>query len=261
MSPATFLLLASLTFSPFARGESKLNIFEPKKANDAKTYLAQYDGDDAYDPFADYSEFEETSQEEADIHFFRNGRFFNVAFLGGTRMFTQNLKQLYKSNTSFGFYLAYFFDLRFALQLSYTFSDHPYYVPPNPQTASAEINGSVSFSTLALMVKYYFNVQNVTKGLADLNPYVILGLGQNYRTTLITNETVIVKDEAIGFNGGFGIEIPFARNSMYFGAQYIFQVVNFANENTFILDTDNNVTNVFPKGDEMNLHLLLGINF
>ena len=42
------------------------------------TSYAQYEGDDVYDPFADYSEFEENSQEEADINFFRNGRFFNV---------------------------------------------------------------------------------------------------------------------------------------------------------------------------------------
>ena len=44
---------------------------------------AQYDGDDVYDPFADYSEFEENNQEEADINFFRNGRSFNVNFLFG----------------------------------------------------------------------------------------------------------------------------------------------------------------------------------
>ena len=37
--------------------------------------LAQ-SGTDAYDPFVDYSEFEEVSEEEADINFFRNGRFF-----------------------------------------------------------------------------------------------------------------------------------------------------------------------------------------
>ena len=47
--------------------------------------LAQNKGsgedDDSYDPFADYSEFEEDSQEEADIHFFRNGRFFTLGFI------------------------------------------------------------------------------------------------------------------------------------------------------------------------------------
>lgn len=232
------------------------NFLEPQPI-----FLAQYDGDDAYDPFADYSEFEESAQEEADIHFFKNGRFFNIAFLGGMRLFTQNLQKIYKSNTVFGFYLAYFFDLRFALQLSYTFSDHPLSIPENPATGSSAIAGSVNMSSLALMVKYYFNVQNVTKGLADLNPYLVLGFGQNYRSTFLTAEQVLAKDEGIGFNGGFGIEVPFARNSMYLGLQYIFQVINFANENNYIIDDDNNNTAVLPKGDEMNATVIIGINF
>ena len=33
--------------------------------------------DDTYDPFADYSEFDASEEEEADIRFFKNGRFFN----------------------------------------------------------------------------------------------------------------------------------------------------------------------------------------
>ena len=37
--------------------------------------VAQFDADDTYDPFADYSEFDEAQEEEADINFFRNGRF------------------------------------------------------------------------------------------------------------------------------------------------------------------------------------------
>ena len=49
-----------------------------------KSYLlAQTDPEEAYDPFTDYSEFDEASDEEADINFFRNGRFFTVGLAMG----------------------------------------------------------------------------------------------------------------------------------------------------------------------------------
>ena len=34
--------------------------------------------EESFDPFSDYSEFDESSDEEADINFFRNGRFLTV---------------------------------------------------------------------------------------------------------------------------------------------------------------------------------------
>ena len=38
------------------------------------TGFAQDEEGNVYDPFIDYSEFEEAGEEEADINFFRNGR-------------------------------------------------------------------------------------------------------------------------------------------------------------------------------------------
>ncbi|MDZ4082728.1 MAG: hypothetical protein U1E10_07320, partial [Bdellovibrionales bacterium] len=84
--------------------------------------LAQVD--DSYDPFADYSEFEESVEEEEDLNFFRNGRLLTVGFVGGLRGWTQTLGQVYSSNISFGLFICYFFDLRFALQFGFTVSDH-----------------------------------------------------------------------------------------------------------------------------------------
>src|SRR3954462_13104442 len=78
--------------------------------------VAQFDADDTYDPFADYSEFDEAQDEEADINFFRHGRFVTIGFLGGYRGFTQGSANLFKPAVNFGLFLSYFFDLRFALQ-------------------------------------------------------------------------------------------------------------------------------------------------
>src|SRR3954466_15975042 len=78
---------------------------------DPNSYLlAQTDPDEAYDPFSDYSEFDESSDEEADINFFRNGRFFTVGFAAGMRSYTENMANIYQSSVSYGLFFAYFFD-------------------------------------------------------------------------------------------------------------------------------------------------------
>ena len=66
--------------------------------------LSQFEGDDAYDPFSDYSEFEESAEEEADINFFRNGRFFTLGFIGGYRSFTETLGGITSDAPTFGLF-------------------------------------------------------------------------------------------------------------------------------------------------------------
>ncbi len=143
--------------------------------------LAQFDADDTYDPFADYSEFDEAQDEEADINFFRNGRFVTVGFTGGFRGFTEGLGDMYKTSPAFGLYLSYFFDLRFALQFSFLTSDHSFAVSGGSQTGT----GNVGITSFGLDLKYYINTQNVTKGLAKFNPYFIGGFARVDRTTNI----------------------------------------------------------------------------
>ena len=220
--------------------------------------FAQYEGDDVYDPFADYSEFEENSQEEADIHFFKNGRFFNAAFMLGWEQFTGEMGNHLAPNINPGLYLAYFFNLRFALQLSYTWAEHRLEID-TPTTNP--IIGNVTYSAWAFHLKYYFNTQNVTRGLAALNPYVIGGFAQNYRTFALNNVPVIAKDDATSFDVGFGIEIPISDNQMYLGTQIIYGAVNFPTENQEFQDDQGNATGVFLEGDKVNAHFFLGINF
>lgn len=226
---------------------------------------AQYEGDDVYDPFADYSEFEENSQEEADIHFFRNGRFFNVAFMFGWRQYTSDAAEVIDPSISPGIYLSYFFNLRFAVQFSYIFSQHRMSIlPPGPQGQNFDpIKGNISSSSIGIDLKYYFNTQNVTRGLADLNPYIIGGFSQNFRTFIFENEIAVAKDDATGIDLGFGIEVPIADNHMYVGLQFMYRKVDFPTENQQFFDGNisPNPTGVFITGDEWNLFSILGINF
>lgn len=221
--------------------------------------VAQFDADDTYDPFADYSEFDEAQEEEADINFFRNGRFVTVGFLGGFRGFTGGLGEMYKPGTAYGLYLSYFFDLRFALQFSFLTSDHTFRIVSGN---SGQVGrGNVGITAFNVDLKYYINTQNVTKGLAKFNPYLIGGFARVDRTTQIEGVAGFGKEGATGFNVGAGIELPMMRNKMYFGAQGMYSLVNFANENTEVIFDNSDRTGKYPNGDPFTLLGILGINF
>lgn len=219
--------------------------------------LAQFDADDTYDPFADYSEFDEAQEEEADINFFRNGRFVTLGFLGGFRGFTGQLGEMTSTSTAFGLYLSYFFDLRFALQFSYLTSDHAF----GFTSGGERVSGTISITNFGLSLKYYVNTQNVTKGLGKFNPYVIGGFSRVDRTTRLDDVLNFGKEGAMGFDIGGGIELPMMRNKMYFGAQLMYQLVSFSNENSQIATATNPRTGRYANGDTFTLLGILGINF
>ncbi len=229
--------------------------WQPKKG----VLIAQSDGDDVADPFADYSEFEESMDEEEDINFFKNGRLLTIGFLGGYRGWTGTLNQIYTSNPAFGIFLSYFFDLRFALQFGYLTSNHVLLIPTNGTFDT--IQGNVSLSDISVNLKYYFNTQNVTRGLADLNPYVIGGFSQIYRTATVTGNSQFAKDSAFGFDFGAGLELPMMHNKMFFGAQAMFQYVNFPDQGTTYLDDVGRPTGVQPNGNSWTFMGILGVNF
>jgi hypothetical protein len=220
--------------------------------------MAQYDGDDVYDPFADYSEFEENVQEEADINFFRNGRFFNISLLMGGRMFNGGMAQNVEAAPSPGIALSFFFNLRMALQFSYTYSQHvlgPFSGQLNNSLVT--VQGNMGMTSLAFDLKYYINTANVTRGLAALNPYLLGGFSQNSRSFSLIDQTIVGKDDGAGLDLGFGIEIPIARNEMFIGAQFTYTYVNFSTENRPW--TDNPQT--YLDGDVMQLYFVFGFNF
>jgi hypothetical protein len=221
--------------------------------------LAQFDADDTYDPFADYSEFDEAQDEEADINFFRNGRFVTIGFTGGLRGFTGGMGDIYSSSTAFGLYLSYFFDLRFAMQFSFLTSDHRFDL--TSKTSGKKGTGNIGITSFGLDLKYYLNTQNVTKGLAKFNPYLIGGFARVDRTTSLTGVQGFGKEGAMGFDLGAGIELPMLRNKMYFGAQGMYQIVNFSNENTEIEFDLGDRTGKYPNGDSFTVLGILGVNF
>jgi hypothetical protein len=219
--------------------------------------VAQANDDDAYDPFADYSDFEQTADEEEDENFFRNGRLLAVGFMGGYRGFTGTLGKIYTSNASFGLYMCYFFDLKFALQFGYLTGDYAL----NIQGPSEVVTGNISLSDLSFNLKYYFNTQNVTRGLADFNPYIIFGLSQVFRTLTVTTATEFAKDSALAGNLGAGFEVPIMRNKMYLGLQGMFQYLSFPDSNKEFPQSNGTSTGIRPNGSAYTILGILGVNF
>jgi hypothetical protein len=213
---------------------------------------------DAYDPFSDYSEFEATEEEEADLNFFKNGRFFTLGFIGGYRMMTETLGDIYGDAYTVGLFLSYFFDLRFAMQMQFVSGSHA--IKFNSPNTGTGVSGTASLTAIGINLKYFINTQNVTKGLADLNPYFLGGFSQVYRTATVSGEEAFSKEGALGFEFGGGMEFPIMRNKMYLGTQLTYQLVSFKDENREIVLADG-PTNIFPTGDAINANIILGVNF
>ncbi len=230
-------------------------LFSPPSISWAET------GDDAYDPFADYAEFDSAGDEEADIHFFRNGRFFSLGLLGAYRGFTGNLSALYGTAPAFGLMINYFFDMRSALQIDFITSDHKYTIYTNDIVG----DGNVTMTGIGAYWKYFFLQQNVTKGLGAINPYILVGAQQLYRTVTLTGYDTAGRDSALSLTGGAGIEFPILRNRSFIGLQGNYHYVSFKDENRDIelVDASGNVvtTKQKPSGDTYTFFVILGFNY
>lgn len=255
MKPVLSILLLGMLSTSTALAQSD---FQPYQYKPQSSYLvAQVDPDEAYDPFADYSEFDEDSEEEADINFFRNGRFLTAALMTGYRGFTGGMATNQSAGATYGLQLSYFFDLRLAMSLGFQTGDHAV----SFKTSGGNKLGNVSITHINFSLKYYMNTQNVTKGLADLNPYIIGGFGQNYRTfTFEETGSAFSKDSTMGFDGGVGLEIPMMRRKAYLGVQGTYHFVSFNDENkSYFQGTD--LLSTKNAGDFFDLMFLLGMNF
>ncbi len=221
--------------------------------------LAQTDPDESYDPFTDYSEFDEASDEEADINFFRNGRFFTVGLAAGPRMFTENMAKAYGQGPTFGLLISYFFDMRLAFSLGLMTGDNS----ATLSTLVKNYSGSVSFTTTSFNLKYFLNTQNVTKGLADLNPYILGGFSQHYRSYNFPELDITTRESVMGTDIGAGLEIPLMRRKAFLGLQATYHYINFADENKDFLNTGSGQEKLNYKvsGDLYDILVILGMNF
>ena len=239
----------------------------------AEKSFAQNTGeiDESFDPFSDYNEFEQDADEEADINFFKNGRMLTLGLELGYRGFTEGFSQAYTGSTIYGVQFTYFFDLQSAISVNYVTGDHNVefasYTTQQLKTVSKTYTGNVNLQVIDISAKYYFNTENVTRGLADLNPYFTLGAGYYVRTYNLSESLSIDPDRVIGLKGALGIEIPLSRRRAYLGFQLAYNYVQFPDENKHFIDEVKNGENaqspVSPSlnGDTYDFSTAIGINF
>lgn len=233
---------------------------------------AQEDIDEAFDPFSDYNEFDQDAEEEADINFFKNGRYLTLGFLLGYRGYTEGFSQAYSPAVNYGVQFSYFFDLQIAASLGYSVSENSLQFKSYSDAALTQVSktysGSVNIQNLDLSLKYYLNTENVTRGLADLNPYLHGGFGMYTNTYTITNQLEITPDQVFGFKFGAGLEVPILRHRAYLGFQATYHYVTFPDENRDTIEEENpGLPSSYPpisprlNGDIFDLTLILGMNF
>ena len=213
--------------------------------------------EDVYDPFADYGEFDVSSDEEADINFFHNGRLFTMGIVLGGQGFTGNMGQLYDVGPAYGCYFSYFFDLRFSLQLSLLFSSNNFKFRAFDQ----EISGSSFLSRYGLDMKYFINTQNIVRGLARFNPYVTAGFSQTLLSSKVDGNSGVANDSAWGVQVGIGVEFPIRDGKSYIGFQSTYKLVTFKAIEGVEIEVEQGPTGIVPRGDLWNFVGILGINF
>ena len=246
---------------------------EPTVAKEPPPSAEKKEGElNAYDPFADYSEFENTAEEQKNIHFFQHGRFITLGVLGGVKLFTMNMASFYNIGPVYGGYLNYFFDMNFAIQFAIIASSH--YIAFNtsggPQTGAVQQTGthfigSADFMSMGIDFKYFLDKSLFNKNFNWLAPYFFIGV---LRSSLVMQATlsqkgVFFEDSGYGLNIGLGLEFHFMRR-IHFGMQYAFQFVTLEKEYLPLgLNSGNSTAalNFRPYGDWMNLTMILGVNF
>ncbi len=248
-----------MTHSGFFLGSAKKSILIA--SNGGKNEDKQ-DEISAYDPFADYSEFENTAEEQENITFFQEGRFLTLGVNGGVKIFTLNMANLFEIGPSYGGYLNYFFDLTFALQFAITGSNHN--IAVNLEGTNPFI-GSASFLSMGVDFKYFVNRNLFHKQLNWLQPYFLLGVSHSTLTVVatLTNQGGHYEDSGFGINMGLGFELMFLRK-IHFGLQYVFKYVTLEEESqgiVLVTSSGQNRTNFKPYGDWMTVTALMGVNF
>ena len=245
----------------FSRSISGLESSKPWLIAKNTTKASENNELNAYDPFADYSEFENTVEEQENINFFQNGRFLTLGAFGGAKLFTMNMSELYQVGPVFGGYLNYFFDLNFAIQFAIIISTHHVTL----QQSGQNFVGSADFISMGIDFKYFLDKNLFNKHFYWFQPYFFLGALYSNVTmyATFTDQAGSYEDSGFGLNMGLGLEFQFLKK-IHFGIEYAFKFITMNQEAAPIsLNTGNSTINTSfrPYGDWMNITVLLGVNF
>jgi len=173
------------------------------------------------------------------------------------------MAKAYGSGPNFGIQISYFFDLKTALGVGIMTGDSPLKFSTLSGNSVNNYSGNVSFTSINFNIKYFMNTQNVTKGLADINPYILGGFSQWYRTVSVTELSVQSRENVMGADVGIGVEVPLMRRKAFLGLQATYHYINFGDEGKDFLfnGSTNELMENKIDGDLMDILLIIGLNF
>ncbi len=210
----------------------------------------------AYDPFTDYIDFQDTEGEEEDMAFFKTGKMLSAGIFGGYRhfIFPPNEERNTSNSINYGLFLKNFANLHIATQFSYTGSINSFAYTHNNQLLSAR----TIYHHLGMEFRYYWNRSQLVRPLARLNPYISAGGFMTLRSSqrYVSRQVVPQSNYSAGVKGGLGLEIHLSTR-VYLGlnAEYNFMFIAreecVTSSNQYICAPENMV----------NTMLVLGRNF
>lgn len=182
----------------------------------------------AYDPFTDYIDFQDTNSETEDMSFFQTGRVLSIGFYGGYRHFIFRPDQERNTTNSgaVGAFIKNFANLHIATQFSYMISSHLF-----SYTDGSKLQQSITFyQSFGVEFRYYWNRRRLVRTLARLNPYIAGGTFVNRRSLKLQVDNTgaaSASHNSFGLKGGFGLEYHLsARFYLGLHAEYNFIFIN-----------------------------------
>jgi hypothetical protein len=172
-------------------------------------------------PFSDFVPFEDEHDVDEDERFMYFGRFFGLSLGTGMHVFGGNIGKLYNTALPvFDMKLIYFFDFRLAGCIGISSASHAFNAAPVGPV-------QVSLFRVNADVKYYFDTKNMSAAITAINPYMIAGVSQTFRTQAFQQQQKIDKDNALAVSAGAGMEFTLKPRKTSIGVEGRFHEIFF----------------------------------
>jgi len=171
------LFIFSLSSIAGAEDTGSDSDFEGAETAIRKEKTKVLDSTDFVDNYADYSDFQEgqDAEEAGAESFYHMGRMLGVGVDIGVAGFTQGYSQMNSPAMRLGIRATYFFSLSFAMEASFHYQKHPFYIP-DPDSSINGWEGTNKLLTSAAAVRYFLDTRSWSDFISWVNPNFYLGL-------------------------------------------------------------------------------------
>lgn len=183
------------------------------------------------------------------------GRFFQMSLHLGTGIFTSSLGSTYSAGALFGARFVFYFDKRFAAEMSASYARHSgiYNQDNTGSTPPLDVDLAASVIPLAIGIRYAFDQDSLPRGFSSMNPFLVAGAEMIFRSEAVEGTPVtdglspalrskyvtgaILNSTALGMNFGGGVEFDVYRKKLYLGVDLRYHMMFWSDADTIIGET------------------------